>query len=274
MKILVVIPAIGSVYGGPSKSVIELSQAIGSKNVDVDLVTTNANGSNSLDVPLNSWIDKKSYRIQYFAYWNLKDYKISFSLTKWLGENVKKYDLVHTNAIFSYAILPAYLSCIKDKVPYVITPRGMLEPWALSYKAWKKNIYYRLFEKPALNRASAIQVLTPSEARGIELLNLKAANVIVPNGIYRHDFDPLIKPDTFLQKFPNTKNKQIIIFLGRIDPKKGLDLLAKAMGKIHHKFPQAHLVVAGSDNIDFLPEVKQYFEAENCLDKVTFLQDC
>ena len=270
MKILVVIPAIGNVYGGPSKSVIELSQAIGSKNVDLDIVTTNANGSNSLDVPLNCWIDEKNYRIQYFAYWNLKDYKISFSLTQWLWQNVKKYDLVHTNAIFSYAILPAYLSCIKYKIPYIITPRGMLEPWALSYKAWKKNSYYRLFEKPALNRASAIQMLTPLEAQGIKSLNLKAPNVIIPNGIHRHDFDPLTKPETFFKKFPNTRNKQIIIFLGRIDPKKGLDLLAKAMGKIHQKFPQAHLVVAGSDNIDFLPKVKQYFEAENCLDKVTF----
>lgn len=270
MKILVVIPAIGNVYGGPSKSVIELNQAIGVTGIDVDIVTTNANGSDSIDVPLNCWIEKNNYRIQYFPYWGIKDYKITFSLTRWLWQNVRNYDLVHTNAIFSYAILPAYFACRKYNIPYIITPRGMLEPWALSYKAWKKKIYYNLFEKPALDRASAIQMLASSEAQRSQPLNLKSPQVIIPNGIHRQDFEPIEDPDLFYQKFPSTRNKQLIIFLGRIDPKKGLDLLAEAMGKVHHKFPQAHLIVAGSDNIDFLSQVKQYFTDAGCLDKVTF----
>ncbi len=270
MKILVVVPALGSVYGGPSKSVVELTQALGNRGIDIDLVTTNANGSDSLDVPLNCWIAKEFYRIQYFPYWAIKDYKISFSLTKWLWNNVKNYDLVHTNAIFSYAILPAYWACQKDRVPYIVTPRGMLEPWALSYKAWKKLFYYRLLEKPALNRANAIQMLASTEAKRTESLNLKAPFTIVPNGIHRQDFEPLVSPELFYQKFPETKNKQLIIFLGRIDPKKGLDLLANAMGKIHDQFSQAHLVIAGPDNIGFLNTAKNYFSEAGCLDKVTF----
>ena len=270
MKILVVVPALGSVYGGPSKSVVELTQALGNRGIDIDLVTTNANGSDSLDVPLNCWIAKEFYRIQYFPYWAIKDYKISFSLTKWLWNNVKNYDLVHTNAIFSYAILPAYWACQKDRVPYIVTPRGMLEPWALSYKAWKKRFYYRLLEKPALNRANAIQMLASTEAKRTESLNLKAPFTIVPNGIHRQDFEPLVSPELFYQKFPETKNKQLIIFLGRIDPKKGLDLLANAMGKIHDQFSQAHLVIAGPDNIGFLNTAKNYFSEAGCLDKVTF----
>ena len=116
MKILVVVPALGSIYGGPSKSVVELTQALGNRGVNVDLVTTNANGCESLDVPLNSWIQQENYRIQYFSYWAVQDYKISWSLTKWLWNNIKNYDLVHTNAIFSYAILPAYWACKKDEI--------------------------------------------------------------------------------------------------------------------------------------------------------------
>ena len=168
MKILVVVPALGSIYGGPSKSVVELTQALGKKGVDIDLVTTNANGDRALNVPLNCWLEKENYRIQYFSYLAIKDYKISFSLTKWLWNNVENYDLVHTNAIFSYTILPAYWACKKDKVPYIVTPRGMLEPWALSYKAWKKRFYYKLLEKPALNKANAIQMLASTEAQRTE----------------------------------------------------------------------------------------------------------
>jgi hypothetical protein len=73
MKILTVVPALGPVYGGPSKSIIELAQALGSQGVSVDIVTTNANGDNSLDVPLQTWLSKPGYRIQYFPYWSLGD---------------------------------------------------------------------------------------------------------------------------------------------------------------------------------------------------------
>jgi glycosyltransferase involved in cell wall biosynthesis len=270
MKILVVVPALGDIYGGPSKSVIELTEALGNRGIDVDLVTTNANGVETLDVPLNCWLEKDNYRIQYFPYWAIQDYKISWSLTKWLWNNVKNYDLVHTNAIFSYAILPAYWACQKNRIPYIVTPRGMLEPWALSYKAWKKKFYYDLFEKPALNRANAIQMLASTEARRTESLNIKTPFTIIPNGVHKQDFEPLVSPELFYQEFPNTRDKQLIIFLGRIDPKKGLDLLADAMGKIHLNFPLAHLIIAGSDNIGFLPTARQYFADANCLDKVTF----
>ena len=270
MKILVVVPALGNVYGGPSKSVVELTQSLGNQGVTVDLVTTNANGSSSLDVPLSCWIDETSYRIQYFSYWAIKDYKISWGLAKWLWDNVKNYDLVHTNSIFSCAILPAYCACRKDKIPYIVTPRGMLEPWALSHKAWKKHFYYHLVEKPALNRASAIQMLASTEAQHTKYLKLKAPFTIIPNGIDRQDFVALVSPELFYQKFPETKDKKLILFLGRIDPKKGLDLLAQAFGNIHSQFPQTHLVIAGPDNIGFLPTAKQYFADANCLHKVTF----
>ena len=270
MKILFIIPALGNVYGGPSKSVVELVQALGSQGVDVDLVTTNANGANSLDVPLQSWIQKKHYRLQFFPYWAISDYKISFSLTKWLFQHVQNYDLVHTNAIFSYTLLPAYWACQRNHIPYIITPRGMLEPWALSYKAWKKRFYYKFLEKPALDRANVIQMLASTEAERTKNLNLKSPLVIVPNGIHRQDFESLPTPELFWQKFPETRNKNLVLFLGRVDPKKGLDLLSTAFGKIYKQFPQTHLVVAGPDNIGFLPTAKNYFTETGCLDAVTF----
>jgi glycosyltransferase involved in cell wall biosynthesis len=270
MNILFVIPALGNVYGGPSKSVIELAQALGKLGIKIDLVTTNANGKSSLDVPLYCWIQEKYIRIQYFPYWAIKDYKISFSLTKWLFQNVKNYDLIHTNAIFSYATLPAYWACQKERIPYIVTPRGMLEPWALSYKAWKKRFYYSLLEKPALNRSHAVQMLASTEAEGAKSLNLKTPIVIVPNGIHREDFETLTNPELFYEQFPIARHKTLILFLGRVDPKKGLDLLATAFGKINSQFPQAHLIIAGPDNVGFLPVAKNYFAQTGCLDAVTF----
>ena len=270
MKILIVIPSVGKVYGGTSQFVFELAQALGKLSIDVDIITTNANGKTNLEVPLNVWIEETHYRIQYFAYWGWSDYKVSRSMTQWLFQHITDYDLVHTNAIFSLPNLPAYWACKLRQVPYIVTPHGMLEPWALSYKAWKKRLFYALFEKPALNCANAIQMLASTEAEQVKLLGIKSPLAVVPNGIHHQDFAQLSEPELLYQQFPHTRNKKLILFLGRIDPKKGLDLLAKAFGKVYGQFPQTHLIVAGPDNIDFLPTAKNYFAEANCLDAVTF----
>ncbi len=265
-----IVPAVGDVYGGPSKSVIGLAQAIGSCGINIDVITTNANGKEKLDVPLNTWIQKENYRIQYFSYWNILDYKLTPFLTFWLFKNVHHYSLVHTNTIFSYPILPAYWSSQFHHIPYVVTPRGMLEPWALAYKAWKKKFYFSLLEKPALQKASCIHMLAASEAERIKHIGLKTPIEVVPNGIHHSQFELAHKPDSFYSEFPETKGKILIIFLGRIDPKKGLDLLAIAFGQIYQRFKNAHLIIAGPDNVNFAHVVRKYFDKENCLEAVTF----
>lgn len=270
MKILIVIPAIGTVYGGPSKSVLALAEQLCQLGCHVDLVTTQANGINQLNVPLQVWVHESYYRIQYFPYWDIGDYKLSLPLTNWLFQHVSNYDVVHTNAVFSYPVLPAYWACQIHRIPYIITPHGMLEPWALSYKARKKFFYYKLLEKPALQKAAAIQVLATPEAKNIRSLGITTPLALVPNGIDRQPFSPLPDPELFYQNFPDVRQKTLIIFLGRIDPKKGLDLLAAAFARVHAQFPNTHLIVAGPDNIGFLPTVQAYFTQANCLDAVTF----
>jgi len=270
MKILMVIPALGNVYGGPTKVVLDLAESVGKLGVSVDIVATNANGFTVIDVPLNKWITEKNYRVQYFPYLKFLDYKFTGSMTKWLFHNVSDYDIVHTNAIFSYPVLAAHLACQFRRVPYIATPHGMMEPWALAYKAWKKKFYFILFEKPSLQKANAIQMIASTEARDISTLNLKTPLVFVPNGINSRDFESLPSAELFYEQFPKTRNKILIIFLGRIDPKKGLDLLSTAFAKAHEKFPETHLIVAGPDNTGFLPTAESYFSEAGCKDSVTF----
>ena len=270
LKLLIVAPSLGPVYGGTSKCIVELAQALGSQGIQVDIVSTNANGETRLNVATHTWIEESTHRTLYFPYVGIGDYKLSWSLTKWLLSHIKDYDLVQTNAIFSLPNLPAYWSCAFSNTPYVIAPHGMLEPWALSYKSWKKKAYYQLFEKAALKRATSLQMLSPTEATQIKPLKIKTPIVIAPNGVHRQDFDIPVDPEIFYSAFPETRDKTLILFLGRIDPKKGLDLLAKAFGQLLIEFPTVHLVVAGPDNTNFLPTVKEYFSTEDCLEAVTF----
>lgn len=274
LRVLIVIPALGPVYGGPSKIAVELAQALGKLGVSVDVVATNANGAQTLAVPLHTWVLEDGYRLRYFPYGGPGETKLSWTLTQWLWYHVTDYDLVHTIAVFSYSVAAAHLICQIRRVPYVMNPQGMLEPWALSYKSWKKNLYYQFVEKNALQQANAIQALNKSEAEHLHVLgqdfyqNLPL--VIVPNGLHWREFERSQSPDLFYSQFPETVGQKIVLFLGRLDPKKGLDLLAPAFRDLRTQFSQAHLVVAGPDNSGFLPTIKQFFADADCLDNVTF----
>ncbi|MDV3351367.1 glycosyltransferase [Leptothoe sp. LEGE 181152] len=263
------IPYLATVYGGPSKVVQELAQSLGRKSVSVDLITTNANGNQKLSVPLGDWIDKEDYRVRYFDCVHHNDAILSFSLGSWLAKHASDYDVVHTNNMFAPTMSIVRWICQRKRVPYITTPHGMLEPWALSYKGSKKKIYYKYFEVPTLKAASAIHTLNSLEANNVNILGFSQTDII-PNGLHREEFETLPDSNIFYQRFPAIKGKKIILFLGRIDPKKGLDLLAPAFAKAHQQFPDTHLVLAGPDSIDFLPTARNYFSQAGCLESVTF----
>ncbi|MBE9028902.1 glycosyltransferase [filamentous cyanobacterium LEGE 11480] len=270
MKVLIVIPYIGSVYGGTSKSVSELANGLGSLGIQVDLITTNANGPDKLDVPLKTWIEHQSYRIKYFPCWHRYDQTFSPSLLYWTFRHLHEYDLVHSHTLFSPMLLSiVHWQCRLKQMPYLMSPHGMLEPWALHNKANKKRRYFQYVEQPALQHAQALQVLTAAEANNLHQLNL-LRTVQVPNGIDQHLFTALPEPEAFYQAFPSTRGKRILLFLSRIDAKKGLDLLASAFAQVHQNFPDLHLVIAGPNSTGFLPTVENYFAELGCLDSVTF----
>ncbi|MEM6445558.1 MAG: glycosyltransferase [Cyanobacteria bacterium P01_D01_bin.123] len=270
MKVLFVTPSLGPVFGGPTKAVLELVQALVRTGTTVDIVTTTANGCDDLDVPTQTWIETDCYRAIYFPRWKWKDYTMSWSLTQWLFQHVRNYDLVHVHSVFSYPVLPAHWACQRDCVPTIRTPHGMLEPWALSYKAWKKRYYYQLLEAPLLQRACAIHALAEPEATNIQSLNLRSPVTVIPNGIHREEFETLPDAELFFERFPTARDRTVILFLGRIDPKKGLDILAPAFARARQRCENAYLVVAGPDNTRFMPQARQFFLDADCLDAVAF----
>jgi glycosyltransferase involved in cell wall biosynthesis len=272
VRILVVVPYLDPVYGGPSKVVLERSNYLANANVLVDIITTNA-GENFESLPLlNDWEYQDKLRIRHFPCWHKNDLIISNALIKWVIQHVKDYDIVQSHTVFCPLVSFVCLICQFYSIPYSSSPHGMLEPWALAYKGWKKNIYLQLLEKQILSKSSLILALTSTEVEQVK--NVTSNNLInslvSPNCINLQEFDQLPTPDIFYYKYPFIRDKKIILFLGRIDPKKGLDLLATAFSVVHQQFPQTHLVIAGPDNIGFLPTAKSYFEKLGCLSAVTF----
>ncbi|MBD2459659.1 glycosyltransferase [Oscillatoria sp. FACHB-1407] len=269
-NVLFISPYISPTYGGTSKAILELISALGWSGATIDLITSNADVHDCLDVPLHTWVQQDAYRVCYFPCWHRNDFIVSQSLLAWLIKNVKQYDVVHTHTIFSPLISICHWICQVQSVPYVSSPHGMLEPWAMQYKTWKKKAYYSLIERSNVLRAAFIHSISSRELSNIAALCPDVTIQLMPNGINRADFSPLVSTDFFYQNYPHLQNQKIILFLGRIDPKKGLDLLASAFATVRQRISDVHLVIAGPDSIGFLETTKQYFADANCLDAVTF----
>ena len=274
MKILLLIPALGSLYGGPSKIVPALAAALARRGESVDLVTTDASGTERLPVPAGNWVRQDGYRLRYFRRLGRFEFKLSPSLLAWLWRHAADYDVVHITSLFNFPVLACSLACRWRGVPYIVAPQGMLEPWALGYKSGKKKAYLRLVEWPLVLRgARLIQALNGNEAANLEKLRLGPPVAVLPNGIEAEEAlreNDSVDAAAFLDRFPAARDKTVILFLHRVDPKKGLDVLAPAFAAAHERFPQTHLVVAGPPTGCFQETARSYCEAAGVAGAVTF----
>jgi glycosyltransferase involved in cell wall biosynthesis len=258
MRILQIIPSISLVYGGPSQMVIGLSAALASQGIDVTIITTDSNGDIGqlpLDVPLNQQIQQDGYQIIYFRCSPFRRYKFSLSLLQWLNANVRQFDLAHIHAIFSPVTTIAATIARKHNLPYIIRPCGMLDPADLQKKKQLKQIYGRLLERPNLAGAAAIHFTSKQEAIISERFGLGSTSkmpvpqdLVIPLGV---------TAGLFPKRLPESQ-VPIILFMSRIEPKKGLDLLIPALENILASGIEFHFILAGSNpqDADYETQIK------------------
>ena len=153
-------------------------------------------------------------------------------------------DGVHIHGLWEQSTLIAARGARGQRIPYLISAHGMLEPWALRNKRLKKLVYSALIERANLDGASCLHALTQAEAADYRSFGCQAPIAVIPNGV---KIPERVSPEKFLSQHPALKGKRIVLFLGRIHFKKGLDLLIRAWKKIILRWPEAHLVLAGPD---------------------------
>ena len=258
MRILQIIPSISLVYGGPSQMVLGLSAALAAKNIDVTIITTDSNGDIGqlpLDVPLNEPIQQNGYQIIYFRCYPWRRYKFSLSLLQWLNENARQFDLAHLHALFSPVTTLAATIARYHHLPYIIRPCGMLDPADLQKKKRLKQVYATLLERPNLAGAAAIHFTSKEEAKISERFGLgSTAKMPVPRDLVI----PLGVTAALFPKRLRESQVPIILFMSRIEPKKGLDLLVPALESILKSGIEFHFILAGSNpqDADYETQIK------------------
>ena len=164
---------------------------------------------------------------------------------------IGQYDIVHVNGIWSFF---NYLGCLYARMqhkPLVVTPHGMLEPWALSHKKLKKMLGFNLYQRRALQNASALQATAVMEAEHFRDIGLTNPVAFISNGVTIPEFCG--KPERL------KGGRRRLLFLSRIHPQKGVLELVRAVAALRPIFEKGSWVVtiAGPAEKGYLFEVKR-----------------
>ena len=176
-------------------------------------------------------------------------------------------DGVHIHGLWETSVTVAARLARAAGKPYVVSAHGMLEPWALANKALKKRIYSALLERTNLQGAACLHALTETEAEDYRRFGCRQPIAVIPNGV---DAPESADATLFLERFPDLAGKKILLFLGRIHFKKGLDLLVSAWAAIAKRFPDAIVVLAGPDSENSLAPVQKLIEEYGITNRVVF----
>lgn len=226
-------------YGGPAFSVSRLAAALADIGMDVGLWAADGSAGTTDLLPQTSSVQRLGGSAERLVEGRAPDVLHDNGL--WLPHN-------HRIARIARA----------TRLPRMVSTRGMLEPWALGHKRWKKCLAWRFYQHRDIQQAQALHATADSEAAGLRGLNLSPPVRIIANGM---DL-PSLGPRT------NGGAVRTALFLGRIYPVKGLPLLLKAWAKA---CPRSwRMVIAGPDEADHQAEVHNLAHALGLGEAISF----
>ncbi len=251
-------------FGGSVSADYETDNELSKSNIDIDISTTNA-GLKKNEVKLNTWIKHKKINIIYFPFLGYIHYNFSLKYLFFLIKNIKNYDLIHFSGTWNFPIIFGPIIARIFNKPYIVTPHGTLYKGTFDGKsAIIKKIHYKLFVKKNLQKASAIHFTTKDEKEKVEnFLKINMKSKVIPYGI---DFvDKELNLEMYKRKYNIPNNKKIILFLGRINWIKGLDILIQGFSKILEKRDDCLLLCVGPDDENYSSELKKYIVNKNII---------
>ena len=251
LKILQIVPSISLVYGGPSQMVRGFSQSLSAAGAEVTIITTDSNGDVDeapLDVPLGVPVKEANYTVYYFRCSPFRRYKFSIDLLRWLWEHAQDYDIAHVHALFSPVSSLAATVLRQRGVPYLMRPLGTLDPADLRKKRQVKKLYAAVLERPNLAGAAAIHFTSAQEAHVSERFGTETPGIVLPLGVVPPP--PATTQIDVHEQFQIPRDRPLLLFMSRLDPKKGIDLLLPALETLRHEGLNFHLVMCGANPQD------------------------
>jgi len=235
MKVLHIVGSIDKSAGGPSRSVPQTCEYLSGLGVEVELIARSS--AEPVEVNTNSFFKVSFRSIKELLLFGLK-------LSK------KEVSLIHLQHVWDpYIHVMARIARWKG-IPYIITPRGMLEAWIMAHNPWKKKLGMFLYQRKDLKKAVAIHTTCEAETVSVRKLGFTKPVAVIPNGI-----DLSTVPQA--KKEYGTKK---MVFLSRIHEKKGIELLLEAWQELELK--DWTLEIAGEGDVGYISILKNKIRIE------------
>jgi len=245
------------VYGGPPRSVLGLCRALQAAGADVSVVTTTANGDSELPEDATGTASYNGVPVSYVRRSFPKRAFRAPGLPALLSARFARgVDLVHIHGCWNAFGWSVARECRRAGIPYVLSPRGMLDPWSFARGRARKWVSYRAFEQPSILSARFVHATSADEATVIEGLGLGRPVVTIPNGIEDESAAVRGRAGEFRSRFAIQADAFTVLFLGRLHPKKGIELLIDAFRPVAQAFSRAQLVIAGSGDPSYVAKLR------------------
>jgi glycosyltransferase involved in cell wall biosynthesis len=246
------------VYGGPPRSILALCQGLQGAGIDVEVVTTVANGA--IDLPPSSqgsiepsgWpADQYDGVPVHYAARAFPSACFNAAIREPIHVALTRSDVCHIHGLWTVPAWQAARAARQLGVPFVVSPRGMLQPAAREHRGWRKRVAFELFERHYLMDAVRLHATSEAEAAVLRTIVEPARVVTIPNGI---DLSaPDRAPSGARARFGIPEDVPLVAFVGRLHPIKRLDLLTEAVALVREAYPSTRLILAGPEEGGLAP---------------------
>jgi glycosyltransferase involved in cell wall biosynthesis len=256
MKILHTISGLNISSGGPSLSVYLLVKELRAQGIDAEILCFDTEDSKDNLISTEDFIKtikaSSSIKLGY-----------SKNFLKFLQDNAI-YDIYHGHGLWQMPIHFMAKVAKKKNKPYIITPRGMLRPWALEQSKWKKKIALWLYQTIDLQNAVCLHATSKLEADEIRCLGFNNPIAVIPNGIDLSDYS------TKQNRFQMPKKK--ILYLSRVFPKKGLEFLIEAWSLLSKSDRDNwEIIIAGNGDAKYIDKLNQLILSRKLENEIKFV---
>jgi len=264
LKILQLVHTLDPSVGGVAASVLALSRGLARRGHKLDIVV--------LDDSASPWLADIALPIHALGA-GLTSYRYSSKLLPWLKKQGGDYDRVIVNGIWQYLGFAAWRRYAGSSIPYYVFPHGMLDPWfkeTFPLKHLKKWLYWPWAEYRVLRDAAAV-IFTSEEERSQARKSFwlyRCREKVSPLGVEAPPISSNAKSE-FLSRYPQLQNTRIFLFLGRLHPKKGCDMLLEAFAQMRSN-DSISLILAGPDQVGWESDLRRQVTRLNLTNRVVF----
>ena len=248
IRIVHVIASIASRTGGPAKAVRDMARAVAARGHEVEIQTTDRDMNDDERARLSGASVDRGVALHVHPQGFPATLAVSWPLARALDATIPKADVVHIHSLYLFHVWYAARVARRAHVPYLLRPHGSLDPFLWKRHRARKALVEWAFQNRVIDGAAALHWTAEAEMRLAEPYSRGAKGVVVPNGIDMADYVDLPPRGRFIARHPALAGTKPVLFLSRLNFKKGLDVLIPAFRKARDADPALRLVIAGPDD--------------------------